>query len=343
MFELPYITSKELKTDGKIKEEPSHFLVDEIPLYTPSGDGQHVYLLIQKTNLNSSEVEEQLAKLFNITSKDIGSAGQKDKCAITTQWFSLSLGATANLEQVCEEVSKNIEGIKVLKSSKHINKLKTGHLIGNKFTITISETNEDAYLTAQKIANELKVIGIPNFYGHQRFGSKGDNAISGREVLKGQKKVKKNWLKKMFLSAYQSELFNKWLSQRISDNLFSSLIEGDLLQKSEGGRSFPFDKEKSHDKEFINHEVTYTGPIFGSKVNGPTHLAKEREDKIFTVEDISIDEYKKNKLQGTRRAAIVFPEDLTINQSSTNNLIISFSLPSGSYATILIREFTKNF
>ena len=341
MTDLPYSTPLELSTGGVIKEVCEHFKVDEIPLYEPSGTGQHIYLLIKKINLNTADIERSLCKLFDISDKDIGYAGLKDKKAITTQWFSLSLGATANIHEVQEKIENNIEGIKVLQASKHLNKLKTGHLIGNRFTITVSGVNNTALENAVKLVEIISKHGLPNFYGPQRFGAKGDNAIHGKELITGKKKVKKHWLKKIFLSAYQSELFNKWLTYRIADGLFNELIPGDLLQNLDGGRTFPLDEERNHREEFKQNLITYTGPIFGTKVTGPTLLAKEREDKVFSTEEISEDDLKSVKLQGTRRSAKVFPVDMKVEQGQ-EGIILSFSMPAGSYATVVLREFTKN-
>ncbi len=343
MISIPYITPVELSTGGQIKDEPSHFIVDEIPLYEPEGQGQHIYLLIKKENLNTSDVVKSLAQLFDISDKDIGTAGMKDKRAITTQWFSLSLGANANTDEACKKIIDNIENIEILKSSKHTNKLKTGHLIGNRFTITISKVKVNALETAEKLVQIINTIGIPNFYGQQRFGSKGDNASIGKEIIQGKKKVKKHWLKKMYLSAYQSELFNSWLTDRIEDGLFNKLIDGDLLQKSEGGRSFPFDEEKDHLEEFQRNEITYTGPMYGAKVNSASAEEKDREDKIFNDQGITLDQLKNVKLQGTRRMAKIFPKDITIKESTDmDSISLSFTLPVGSYATVLLREFTKS-
>ncbi|PIK15228.1 tRNA pseudouridine(13) synthase TruD [Halobacteriovorax sp. JY17] len=341
MITLPYSTPLELSIGGVIKEECEHFLVDEIPLYEPEGLGQHIYLLIRKTNLNTTDIVKSLCELFKITDKDIGYAGLKDKRAITTQWFSLSLGATADIAEVCKKISSSLENVEILKSSKHLNKLKTGHLIANRFTVTISNTTKDSFQNAEKILELINQNGLPNFYGEQRFGSKGDNADIGREVLTGKKKVKKHWLKKMYISAYQSELFNSWLTSRISDNLFNELIPGDLLQKSEGGRSFPFDTNKDHLQEFKRGEISYTGPIFGSKVTGPTLQAAEREELIFSKDEVTLEDLKKMKVQGTRRSAKVFPQSIEIEKED-QNIILSFTLPAGSYATILLREFTKS-
>ena len=86
---LPYITKDYPGIGGKIRKKNSHFLVEEIPLYSPSGTGKHLYLNITKENLTTREVQLRLADLFKRKPEEIGKAGLKDKYAITTQNFSV--------------------------------------------------------------------------------------------------------------------------------------------------------------------------------------------------------------------------------------------------------------
>ena len=338
---LPYITNELPGIGGELKSTPEFFKVTEIPQYLPSGEGQHIYINISRQSLSTKEVINYLCDLFKISDKDVGSAGLKDKHAETTQWISLSLGANASLEETKELIEKELPALKINSIDRHINKLKTGHLIGNKFEITITDVCDTALLQADKIHSTLQKVGVPNFFGPQRFGSKGDNAEVGKLVLTGQKKCKRHWMKKLYLSAYQSLLFNRWLSQRIEREEFDKLIDGDSLVKDGGGRSFPYDEEKEHLSEFENSEITYTGPIYGYKVNGPQDKALNYEQELFDSESIDISEYKKSKLFGTRREARIFPKDFTF-KSVEKGIQFSFSLSAGCYATSVLREFMKN-
>ncbi|ATH07444.1 hypothetical protein BIY24_05655 [Halobacteriovorax marinus] len=342
MTDLPYISDLNLKIGGEIKESAEDFIVEEIPLYLPSGEGQHIYLLIRKRELTTADIERELTSIFNISDKDIGYAGLKDKKAITTQWFSLSLGANYPIDEIKNLIEERIEGVEVLELGRHSNKLKIGHLKGNKFTLKISNTISSPLSISNKIIQELKQQGIPNFYGSQRFGSKGDNALIGKEVLLGKKKVKKRWLGKMYLSAYQSKLFNEWLSHRVQAGDFSTILEGDLLQNIEGGRTFQINDFNQSVEEFNNFIISYTGPIFGNKALSPSGTPQEIEEEILKREEVSLEDFKKSRLQGTRRIARLPLHDLEIIDSSEDSIQLSFSLPAGSYATIVAREFIKN-
>jgi tRNA pseudouridine13 synthase len=337
---LPYISNTNLKTGGVLKSSPSDFIVEEIPLYFPSGEGQHIYLLIEREGKSTKEVVDDLRVLFQIKETDIGYAGLKDKHAITIQWFSLSLGATASEDETSKKITDNLEYAKVLKSSKHTNKLKNSHLIGNKFKIILRDCDENCLEIALKIREELLQKGIPNYYGKQRFGSKEDNHITGKKVLLKEKVIKKHWMRKLMLSAYQSHLFNLWLSDRISTNRFNKIIPGDLLQGINQQRPFPYSPDKDHDKEFLNKEISFTGPIFGSKVSKPLEEALLIEESILTSEGVNLDTFKEMKLPGSRRLAHIFLKSLEIEENE-NNLTFEFTLSKGSYATSLLREFTK--
>jgi tRNA pseudouridine13 synthase len=337
---LPYITSTNLYIGGLLKQEDQDFQVEEIPLYLPSGEGQHIYLLLRRRSLTTKEVVSNLQKLFEIHETDIGFAGLKDRNAVTTQWFSLSLGANAKIEEVKEKIKLNLEALEILDASKHTNKLKTAHLVGNKFKIVVKNVEKNSFSIAKKIRDEVLGSGIPNYYGPQRFGSKKDNHIIGKQILLKQKKEKRRWVKKLMLSAYQSHLFNTWLSNRILSKKFNSIIKGDLLQTITGQRPFPYDEDKEHLKEFKEQIISYTGPIYGPKVSTPTDDALESEEKILETEEVNIEDFKNSKLPGARRLAHIYLNDINIEEVN-EGLEFSFTLNKGSYATSLMREFMK--
>ena len=337
---LPYITPTDLKIGGSIKEFEQDFQVEEIPLYLPSGEGQHIFVLIQRASKTTKEIVNSLIKLFDVHEKDIGFAGLKDKSAITTQWFSLSLGANAVISEVREKIEKELVELKILEISKHTNKLKTAHLVGNKFKIIVRNVEKGSLKIANEIKDQLMEVGIPNYYGPQRFGSKLDNHIVGKEIILKERKEKKHWMRKLMLSAYQSHLYNVWLTNRINGGSFSSLVNGDLLQSTTGQRPFPYDQEKDHAEEFKKQLISFTGPIFGPKVSTPSEDSLESETKILFEESVTIEDFKNSKLPGARRLAHIFLTDLEIVELD-EGLKFSFSLNKGSYATSLLREFMK--
>lgn len=176
---LPYLTQNRPGVGGKIKVNPEDFIVEEIPLYLPSGQGQHVYVNIEKRGLSTYAAVKQIARALNVPAKDIGYAGLKDAQAITRQTISIN-GVTLNAVEAL-----NLSGIKILSVNRHRNKLKTGHLIGNRFIIRVRDVPKDAIPTAEAILATLTEQGVPNFFGEQRFGARGNTDKLGESLIRG--------------------------------------------------------------------------------------------------------------------------------------------------------------
>src|SRR5262249_1365365 len=157
---------------------------------------------------------------------DVGTAGLKDRRAIARQWVSVP----GNVEERLPSLDG--DGIRLLQVSRHGNKLRPGHLHGNRFRILIRDvpaSQENQALLA-RLVELLRAQGLPNYYGPQRFGRDGETLAMGWEMLRG-KKVRNSFLKKLALSAVQSALFNHYLGQRLEDDLFRSVLAGDVMAK----------------------------------------------------------------------------------------------------------------
>ncbi|MFB6376148.1 MAG: tRNA pseudouridine(13) synthase TruD, partial [Bradymonadaceae bacterium] len=171
-----------------IKDDPEDFVVEEIPLYEPDDDGQHVYVKLTRTGMTTREVVDGLAELFGIAESTIGYAGLKDKQARATQTFSLDSAEFERPKPSDGEVAEQVEaemGVEVEFARRHRNKLRRGHSIGNRFRVLVRGVDGEADVErAQSIAEALIERGVPNFYGAQRFGRDGDNAEKGRAIIK---------------------------------------------------------------------------------------------------------------------------------------------------------------
>jgi len=335
---LPYVSAHLKGVGGEIKSEPEHFIVREIPLYEASGEGDHVYLKLTRKGMTTRALEKRLAEIFSLEESDIGVAGQKDKVAFTTQTFSLNL-RNSNADEVAKQVEAEVP-VTIEAVSRHRNKLKRGHLLGNQFEILLVDAQPGALEVAQAVADCLAQKGIANYFGVQRFGNDGDNAIKGKQVLLGKARGGR-WLKKFLLSAYQSSLFNKWLVWRQEQGYFEQILTGDVAKKVETGGIFVVEDIDVDRPRFESREITYTGPIYGNKMHWPNDLVGDYERALLASEEISMEMLTKARLSGSRRIARLFLEDLTITQKEAG-LCFQFSLPKGSYATNVLREFMKN-
>lgn len=335
---LPYITPELPGIGGTLKEQPQHFVVQEIPLYEPSGQGEHLYICLEREGWNTRDLQKELASLFGLKDGEVGYAGLKDKQALVTQTFSLQQRSLSE-EEAGAQVEDSLP-VKVLWAKRHGNKLKRGHLLGNNFRILVSGVGGEALEPAQAAAQALAERGLPNFFGEQRFGAQGDNAEQGRRALTGRGPRQK-WLRQLLLSAYQSHLFNLWLTLRMERGWFARLLPGDMAKKTDTGGMFTVEDIEAESPRFDRGEITYTGPIYGSKMRPAGAEAGELEAEVLAQEDVTGEMLKKARLKGSRRLARLMLDDLKI-EPHEQGLWFSFALPKGSYATTVLREFMKN-
>lgn len=337
------------------KQGVRDFVVEEIPLYPFSGEGEHLVLQIRKKGLSTWEMIDRLAAHLGIKAREIGYAGLKDKNAMTIQYVSLPKKYEAKLEDFTHEK------IKVLSREYHSNKLRMGHLKGNRFFIRLKKVTPVAAQKIQKALGELARHGMPNYFGYQRFGLDGENYKKGEAILKGERKERNVKMKRLYINAYQSHLFNLWLSRRVElntlmDNFsaaeltdllgYSSedivkmqaqehpfkLMVGDVVMHYPHGRLFHFDGEQRDLERFQAGEVSPTGLLCGKRAQRATDLAGEVEKSYD--EAIAID--------GARRYAWVFPQDVEGAYKEEEAWFeLHFTLPKGSYATVLIEEIAR--
>ncbi len=343
---LPLISSGIPGTGGRVKVSPEDFRVDEIPAYTASGSGDHVLAVIRKTGISTFEAVKRLALALEVKPSDIGTAGLKDTHAVTTQQISLPAPTAPDAVLALE-----LEDLEILSAERHGNKLRTGHLRGNRFAIRIRETEleeNEAVSAATETLNMLALgAGTPNWFGTQRFGKFGDNAIRGLELVRGQSRGRKpnGRMLRLLLSALQSQLFNDYLRARIDDGNFRGVIDGDLLKKSDSGGVFVTDGASTDQPRMDRGEVAPTGPMFGPKMKQPPaeSAAAVRESAVLLAADVGADAFKRyaKLTPGTRRPISVPLGDVQVQAAGTRDIEVSFTLPAGSYATSVLREVTK--
>jgi tRNA pseudouridine13 synthase len=335
--ELPTITPELSGIEGEIKAVPSHFVVVEIPLYEATGEGEHVYVSLTREGQTTRDLQQGLARLFDVRPFDIGTAGLKDKQARATQTFSLPLPQADETEvsrQISAELPAEVNWVR-----RHRNKLKPGHLLGNRFHIVVLTTDPDALERTHRIADTLTARGLPNFYGPQRFGTDGTNADRGRETLLGRG-PRQRWLRRILLSALQAALFNRWLAERIERDWFARLLRGDIAKKTDTGGIFVVQDPVAEQPRLDRGEITYTGPIYGTKMRWSAGEPGALERCILDEAEIDESMLKQARLGGSRRPARLLVDDLEITPHP-QGLLFAFSLPKGAYATTLLREFLK--
>lgn len=333
---LPFLTSGS-GINGLIKQSPEDFFVDEIPAYETSGDGEFLFLHVEKRGIPTPDLIRHIEQVLSLKQFDIGCAGRKDANAVTRQYVSVPASASDLIDKI------NSDQIKVLSARRHTNKLKTGHHRGNRFRIVVRDAVANADQLAGALIAEIGQTGFPNYFGEQRFGNAGTTDDLGFRMLRGERvrRMSRDGLR-FTLSAVQSRLFNAWVADRISDGLSRQVLDGDVMQVTASKGPFVVTDITAEQARYDSHETVLSGPIFGPKMKQPEGMPGEREQAIldrFNLPREAFSKFKKLTL-GTRRPMVIWPDDLAV-QNVGNGIEFSFTLPSGVYATCLMRELLK--
>ncbi|QDU81639.1 tRNA pseudouridine synthase D [Polystyrenella longa] len=335
-FDFPCITKELPGIGGVLKQELEDFIVEEIPVYEPQGTGEHLFLWIEKRDVSGPDLVGHLSRSLNIDPQFVGMAGIKDRRAITRQYVSVPASCEPDLAAV------TIDQITVLKHSLHQNKLKTGHLVGNRFSILLRETSSEAYEVAVQIRDELLKFGFPNYFGPQRFGHGGRTVQFGLKSLFRPPGKVRGKRARFELSAVQSWLFNLALAERIDEELFHTALLGDVMQVRKSGGPFVVEDVNREKERLKTGEIAIAGPVFGPKMKMPTDEVQERENRILSSAGLTLNDFARHRklCAGTRRPYSILPESIEISPEA-NGLRFQFELPTGCYATTMLREFMK--
>lgn len=320
------------ETSGVIRRCPEDFFVEEIPRVSPTGEGSHLWLWVEKRSANTDWVAGELAKLAGCPHRDVGYAGMKDRHAVTRQWFSLPISDASMhaLENI------DIEGIQVLESLRHGRKLKRGTLDGNRFRIRIHELQGDVEQTRIRL-EQVRETGVPNYFGPQRFGHGGRNLELGLKLLQKGVRLKRN-KKSIYLSAIRSFLFNQVLAERVRADTWKTIIDGELAMLDGTQSIFPCTMPDQEIEDRCRcHDIHPTGPLPGENGTQPAGTVAELEQQVMQAWPQLIETLVCQRVQASRRALRLYPAALEWDISA-DRLELTFELPPGAYATTLLRE-----
>ncbi len=289
---FPFLTAALPGLGGVVKEWPEDFVVEELPVYRPSGSGEHLFLWVEKTDVSGPDLVRHIGRALGVSPRDIGTAGVKDRRAVTRQFVSVPARAEGRVGRI------ETDRIRVLSSARHGNKLRTGHLAGNRFSILVRGVDPDAAERARPIAEALNQHGFPNYYGEQRFGRDNETLELGLALLRGQKQPhaipapRRTFLLRMALSAVQSALFNDVLAERLRDGLFSTVLPGDVMQVTASGGPFVVSSAAVEQQRFDARETVLSGPMFGPQMKSPEGEPAAREARVLTAWELAPDAFR---------------------------------------------------
>ena len=340
---IPLLTADLPGTGGLTRVAEEDFRVEEVPLYEASGSGEHLYLTVEKKGRTTPDVAREIAQALKMRERDVGTAGLKDKRGVTVQRMSIASKLAPD-----EALSLAGPGWRVVAAARHNNKLRPGHLRGNRFRIVVRGVGPDALARAEAISGRIRQTGVANLFGPQRFGRYGDNADLGRKILardpSAQKAARDRFLRRMALSALQSELFNANLADRLRDGLFEKAIDGDVLRKRATGGLFVCEEPAADTPRVQMQEVDPAGPLPGHSLFAARGEALKREEAILKRADIDPASFAAggSEMEGARRPYRIAPEELAVESADPDALALTFALPKGSYAISVLREIVKD-
>ena len=294
-----------------LKRFNEDFSVTELPLQPPCGQGEHLWLEVEKTGANTAFVAQQLAAATGVPPRDVGYAGLKDRHAITRQWFSIHLpgGETPELTRL------EHPEFRVLGQARHVKKLRPGDLLGNRFRIVLREVAGDRSAIEANL-QAVAAQGAPNYFGAQRFGFEGGNVELGRAMLAREIRVRHPQKQGLYLSAVRSLIFNEVLAQRIAQGLWGQTLPGDVMDPA----GLP------------------TGPLWGRGRLATTDAALALESAVAARHAALCHGLEHAGLAQERRALVVRPAGLAWAWPQAHELVLSFALPAGAYATEVLNE-----
>ena len=315
-----------------IRSCPEDFMVSEQLGFEPSGEGEHVFLYVQKRNLNSADLQQRIADLAGVPPRDIGLSGLKDRNAVTRQWFSVGMAGRTEPDW---QALQSAGDVQVLSVERHLRKLRRGVHKANRFTLVLRELRGDRVALEQRL-QLLRDEGVPNYFGEQRFGRQGSTLEQARRWLSSGRKITRN-KRGLYLSALRSYLFNRLLAERVEAGSWNTVLNGDVCML-QGTRSL-FTCEQVDDDicaRAASGDIHPGLPLWG-RGTSPAGPQRARQQAESLKDDLDICEFLESAgLELSWRPARMLADDFCWQFCDDGNLQLDFSLGAGSYATALL-------
>lgn len=317
---------------GRLRVTPEDFVVVEELGFAPDRHGEHAFVSIEKTGANTEWVARQLARSLGVAPVAIGYAGLKDRHAVCRQTFSVHLPGRPDPDWT----ALGIPGVRVLDATRHSRKLKRGAHRGNRFVIRLRDVVGDRVAAAAVLAR-IAAAGVPNYFGEQRFGRDGDNLRSARALFAGARLDRTQ--RGFALSAARSHLFNLVLDRRVATSNWNAALDGEVWMLAGSNSIFgpqPFDDMLA--ARLAAFDVDPTGPLWGAGELRSSGAVREIEQAIADAEPDLARGLQAADLRHERRALRLPIRALEADWEDAQTLRLAFELPSGAFATTVLRE-----
>ncbi|GGC98707.1 tRNA pseudouridine synthase D [Halopseudomonas salina] len=316
-----------------LKASPEDFRVAEVMDIKLSGAGEHLWLLIEKRNLNTEEVARQLARVAGVKLRDVSYAGMKDRLAVTSQWFSLQLPGREDPDFT----GLWGDNLRCLESLRHSRKLQRGAHSANRFVIRLNRLDADLPALEERL-QQIASQGVPNYFGPQRFGRGGSNVFDARNWAAREALPPARGTRSRLLSTARSLLFNRLLASRVADGSWNRVLPGDCLAFTNSRSQFSAERLESNDPRLAALDLHPTGPLWGQGELPVSDQVREMEQVITGAEPVLTAWLEKAGLEQARRILRLPIEALAWHYPSADSLELEFTLPTGCFATAVLRE-----
>ncbi len=318
-----------------LRARPEDFRVDEELAYAPSGEGGHTYVRVEKRLLETEQVARLLAKAAGVRASEVGYAGRKDRRAVATQWLSVPDLAPA------DALALEADGLRVLEAIPHAHKLRVGRVRANRFDVWIRGVDAERRSAMAAATERLRARGLPNRFGSQRFGRGGRNVERALALARGEFRERDRRKARFLFSALQAHVFNAVLDAR--ERSIDEVEVGDVAQVVASGGLFVVEDLEREQPRAAAFEISATGPIFGPKAKAPASPVAEREHAVLVALGLDgVSPPPGVRARGDRRAIRVPVPDLAADAEG-DDVRLRFTLPSGSYATVLVEHLVGAF
>ena len=315
-----------------IRSTPEDFRVTELPLVEPDGAGQHLLVQVRKRGCNTVDVARELARQCGVKPRAVSWAGLKDRQAVAEQWFSIDLAGRPEPEFSAGH------GYEVLASHRHGRKLRRGALAGNAFELVLREV-EGAPEEIESRFECIRQRGVPNYFGPQRFGRRGDNVAQALAMFEGKQRVRGREQRAILLSAARSFLFNAILGERVGAGDWDRALVGDVLQWQGSRSHFVWDGSEAEriQAQVAALELHPTGALWGRQGSQAGDAIAAREAAIAAAHPALVEGLVDAGMEPDRRALRLAVSQLDWSWQD-DILNLRFELPPGAYATTVLRE-----
>ncbi|PCJ33939.1 MAG: tRNA pseudouridine(13) synthase TruD [Moraxellaceae bacterium] len=340
---LAYAVGDAPKATAQLKTKPEDFVVEEILGFSPSGEGEHIYIHVKAIDYNTEYLLSHIARSLGVPKKSVVYSGLKDRYAVASQWFSVHLPGN---EQV-DLTPINNDNVTVLESARNLKKLRRGAHKANRFTIRLRSVDGDKESINARLES-IQKQGFPNYFGPQRFGRNENNITDALASVASGRSPKKRFQRSIEFSTLRSLLFNLSLSERIKEGAWKDALPGDVFALSgtesffvpkgaENGENEASEKD-SIDSRLASGDIAVAGVLYGDGTLPQTDVAAEKLLEVFRPYASIMEFLTSQRVAISVRPFSVLPKEFSYVWEDVDTLILSFSLPKGVFATSLLRE-----